>query len=273
MKKYITAFFIIGFFFLFVQSSYAKPSFGIRFGTTVAPTFSVEGENGGLTTTPGEIGNQFRQKVIKEVQEKNLNLIDRVKNLIKKNLKFNARIQGEIMARTDTSLSVKKDDGTTYTVNLTTNTKLVRRFGGKSTIDEFSLGNKVLVFGKFTDDAKTTIEAKLVRNLSVQKRWGAFFGEVSEKTTDGFKLKSIQRGDQTVTIGSGTKLVNRKEETIVPGDILVGHRVRVKGVWDRSTNTISEVDQVKDFSIPLRPKPTVTVTQPVGPTTTTAPTP
>jgi len=39
-------------------------------------------------------------------------------------------------------------------------------------------------------------------------------------------------------------------------DIEVGHRVRVKGIWDLTNKTISEVTQIKDFSIPIQPSPT-----------------
>ena len=42
-------------------------------------------------------------------------------------------------------------------------------------------------------------------------------------------------------------------------DVQVGHRVRVKGLWDNKLNKITEVTQVKDFTIPAQgvaPTPT-----------------
>jgi hypothetical protein len=39
-------------------------------------------------------------------------------------------------------------------------------------------------------------------------------------------------------------------------DIQIGHRIRVKGIWDITNKTISEVTQIKDFSIPAKPSPT-----------------
>ncbi len=66
-------------------------------------------------------------------------------------------------------------------------------------------------------------------------------------------MTTAKRGTQTVTIDANTKLVNRKMETITLADISAGHKVRVKGVWDNQNNTIRETDQVKDYSIPVRP--------------------
>lgn len=178
---------------------------------------------------------------------------------------------GTITAMTDTTLTVEKD-GKTYTVNFDANTQIRRRFWGKSELSEFSVGNVVNVIGHWADDAHTTINAKLIRNISIQKRYGVFFGEVKSLTSGGWVMstKSDKRADQTVTISASTKLVNRRQETITQADVKVGHRVRVKGLWDRSQNTVTEVVQVKDFSLP--PIPTGTVSPAATPTSTVAPT-
>jgi hypothetical protein len=202
-----------------------------------------------VSTTPGQFRKQIKEIRISEKPDET-GVVNRIKNFIKKNLKFNARITGTIASVGTNSITVTGDDSKTYTVNITTATRLVRRFGGKSQLSEFSAGNKINVFGKFTDDSKSIIDASLIRNLSVQKRWGVFFGEVTSKNSDNFVMKTVERGNQTVYFGS-TKFVNRKEEPISYNDIQVGHRVRVKGIWDSSTNKITEVDQIKDFSIPV----------------------
>ncbi|OGK52863.1 hypothetical protein A2970_02340 [Candidatus Roizmanbacteria bacterium RIFCSPLOWO2_01_FULL_44_13] len=71
---------------------------------------------------------------------------------------------------------------------------------------------------------------------------------MTAKNTDNFVIKSINRGNQTVYFG-GAKFVNVSEKEISYADVAVGHRVRVKGMWDNSTNTITEVTHVKDFSL------------------------
>jgi hypothetical protein len=67
-------------------------------------------------------------------------------------------------------------------------------------------------------------------------------------------MDSQQRGTQTVTLGTDTKIVNRKEETLAQTEIAVGQRVRVRGLWDSVNKTITEVIKVKNFTLPLQPK-------------------
>ncbi|NCO89240.1 hypothetical protein AUK04_02800 [Candidatus Roizmanbacteria bacterium CG2_30_33_16] len=50
-----------------------------------------------------------------------------------------------------------------------------------------------------------------------------------------------------------SKIINRTEGIISLADLQVGHRVRVKGLWDRTLKTVSEVSQVKDFNLPPLP--------------------
>jgi hypothetical protein len=87
------------------------------------------------------------------------------------------------------------------------------------------------------------------------KRHGVFFGTVKSKSDTGFVLTTANRGDQIVSFDSKTAFVNRKQQTMVYGDMKTGDKIRVKGVWDKSLNTITEVDQIKDFSLPPQNNP------------------
>lgn len=209
-----------------------------------------------------------------EVRETKRNVFEELKEKIgSKTAEFKNGMMGlgvmlanaKITAKTDTSLTVEKD-GKSYAVLFDDKTQLRRRFWGKSALSEFSVGNIVNVVGRWTDDTKTTISAKVLRNISIQKRFGVFFGEVKSLLSSGWVMstKSENRADQTVTVSSATSLKNRKGETIVQSDIKVGDKVRVHGLWDRSSNTVTEVKEVKDFSLPIMPTVTATVT--VAPT-------
>ncbi len=158
---------------------------------------------------------------------------------------------GDLTAINGTTLTVSKD-GKTYSVNTDSKTQFRRHFWGKSSLSEFSVGDKVNVIGRFTDDAKTTIQAVLVRDISIQKRNGVFFGAVATISGNTIVLNSKHRGVQTVTVSSSTKFVNRKGEAISLSDIKAGDQIRVKGVWDKTANTITEVLTVKDFSLPAK---------------------
>lgn len=205
--------------------------------------------------SPKEIRKEIREQVRKKIREENQNLIDKIKNLVKKNLRYDARVKGKITSIEDSILTVLGEDGKNYKVNIISETRLIRRFGGESRLDEFSIGNEVNVFGKFIDENQTTIDAKLIRNISIQKRWGVFFGKVTVKNSDNFIIKTIERGEQTVYLGVKTKFLNHKKEVINYNDLQIGNRVRVKGIWDRSLNKITEVEEVRVFPIP----PTITL--------------
>jgi len=165
---------------------------------------------------------------------------------------------GTISAITGTTLTVKAKDGKTYTVLTDDKTQFRRRFWGKGSLSEMSVGDMVNVIGKWTDDTHTVIQARLVRDLSIKKRNGVFFGTVQSVSSSGFVIQTRKRGTLTMTTSASTKFVNRKEETITKADVIVGHRIRVKGLWDSKLNTLTEVTQVKDFSLPVKPTPTST---------------
>ncbi len=219
--------------------------------------------NPSVTITP----ERERQELRNEIREGNKEgsgeggIINRIKNFIKKNLRFGARIEGKITAlgNNSSSLTVVANDGKTYQVNISSSTRIVRRFGGPSNFGEFAVGDKVNVFGNFTDNTDSAINANLIRNLSIQKRWGVFFGKVTSKNSDNFVIQSVARGSLTVYV-SGARLIERNETVMTYDGINVGDFVRVKGVWDSTNNTITKVGEVKDFSLPLKPTEAVTPT-------------
>ncbi len=147
-------------------------------------------------------------------------------------------------------------DGNTYTINTDTTTRFRRRFWGKSAISEISVGDNINVWGKWADDAKTTITAIMIRDLSIMKRMGAFIGSVKSKDTTSFILTTVNRGDQTVYFDSNTKFIGRNEVSLAYSDINIGDRIRVKGLWDKTLSKITEVTQVKDYSLPMKATPT-----------------
>lgn len=167
---------------------------------------------------------------------------------------------GKITVKGEKTLTVSKDDKT-YTVNIDTKTQLRRKFWGKATLEEMQVNDIVSVHGKWTDDTQTIIQAVLIRDLSIQKRYGVFFGTVQSPVSDDtMVIQTVARGTQTVKLSSKTKYTDRTGKTIKQSDIIAGHRVRVKGLWDSANNIITEVTQVKDFSLPVKPTSKVSPT-------------
>ncbi len=157
------------------------------------------------------------------------------------------------------TLTVNKE-GKTFTVNVSETTILRRRFGGKGNLSEFQINDNLAIVGKWSDEAQTAIDAKLIRNESIQKRLAVFIGKVRTISESTLVIDSVARGAQTVTVSPAARLVSRKETAIALTDIKVGHIIRVKGVWDRQANTVIEVSHVKDYSLPVITKPASTAT-------------
>lgn len=202
-------------------------------------------------TSPSE-AKEIRQ----QVRGENKGLLQQIKNQIKEklqNLRFSARVTGKITGLNENIITVEDKNGKSYSVTITEKTQLRRRFWGKANLSEFSMGDEVNVIGRFTNEEKTSIEAILIRNLSIQKRWGVFFGEVISISGNTLVIKTVNRGNLTVYINENTKLINRKQEKITFNQISVGHKIRVKGVWDKALSQIKETEEIKDFSLPSTP--------------------
>ncbi len=195
---------------------------------------------------------QEKKEFREDIREKIASKVAAVKSLFKGRVSFG---QGKLTAINGTTLTVEKD-GKSYTVLTGTfekcTTQYRRRFWGSSSMSEFTVGDTVNVAGKFTDENKTTIEACVIRDVSIQKRFGVFVGEIVSVTGSGWVMTTVseKRSNQTVTVTSSTKYTNRKNETISQSDIKVGNRVRVKGLWNRTNNTVTDVTQVKNYSLP-----------------------
>lgn len=195
-------------------------------------------------TTPTPTATPSPIKLIKTDAIKNVNLatfqyVNKRSEL--KNVK--------VTAIDATSITVD-NNGTSVKVIFQLNTHYRRRFWGKSSVAEISVGDSVDVVGKWANESRTEIKAVLIRNLSIQKRYGVFFGDVKSITDTGFVMTTIHRGEETITISSSTKIIDRQEQNIEVKDILAGHRVRIKGLWDSDNFTIKEVVEIKDFSLP-----------------------
>lgn len=177
---------------------------------------------------------------------------------VKKNIGRKAVVfQAILTVKSSNGMTVNKD-GQIYTLVTDNNTQFRRKFWGKSNIDEMNIGDNISVVGKWADDGKTTINARIIKDLSIQKRNGVFVGTIKSFTNNGFILDSLSRGSLTVNTTVSTLIINRKGLAIGPGDLLAGHRVRVRGVWDSKLGTLDEVTNIKDYSLPIQGVPVAT---------------
>jgi len=156
-------------------------------------------------------------------------------------------------------IKVVKDDQS-ITLKISGKTIILRKFGGKSSLAELHVGDIVTARGTWVDETKAVLDTRVLRDLSIQKRYGTFWGKIKSisSETKTFVLETAGRGEQRVFVGSETKIVSRNQTVLTFSDLVIGHRVRVTGLWDSTLKTIEEVKTIKDWSLP--PKPTLTPT-------------
>lgn len=225
---------------------------------TLTPTSSLKNT---IKEQKKEIKEEFKEK-IQESKEQRKTITEEFKNRISSLILRKGVVNGKISTISGTTVPTKiiiNKDGKTITLNITEKTNLLRKFGGKSSLSEMKVGDQVNAAGTWTDSNKTTLDTKVLRDISIKKRFGAFWGKIKSITdASSFVLETIERGNQTVKTDGNTKIVNRKEGPISFSDLKVGDRVRVKGVWDSALKSIEEVTSIKNWT--LMPKSLLTPT-------------
>lgn len=200
---------------------------------------------------------KIQERIEENTQEGNpeIGIQENSKNRIRNFIGTRAAIgTGKVVSKDGSTLTIVSNENT-YTVLTDDKTQFRRLYWGKSSLEEISTNDMVKVIGKWQNEERTQIKAILIRNLSIQKRHGTFFGVVKSVGGDSLVIQTVQRGEITVKVTDTTKLVSRVMDEIVFSDIEVNHRIRVKGTWDKANSTLTEVTQIKDFSIPVNPSP------------------
>lgn len=133
---------------------------------------------------------------------------------------------------------------TTYTVEVTSSTNLVRRFNGGSGLQEFMIGDTLEVRGTLSDSTTNTVNANKIKDASIQRRGGTFYGSVVslDCANNRFTFKPDERSQQTVYVTSSTKII-RGGEKITCTDLKVNERAIVIGTWRPANNRI-DADRV-----------------------------
>ena len=168
------------------------------------------------------------------VKEKTQNILEQVKNVIKEKIK--KHIKGTLTTIAGNVLTVQQGQ-TNLTIRVTDKTEFKRKFGGTSSLSEFNPNDQLIVIGNRNTEG-TEIEASYIRNMSIQRRFAVFAGEVIAMSSNTLTLKTVGRGTQTAMILSNTTY-KEKNKAITFTDIQIGDKILVKGeLWDRVSDTI-----------------------------------
>lgn len=165
---------------------------------------------------------------------------------------------GTLVSVTSTTLPstlVVQSGSTMYTVNVTKDTVLVRKYKGSSLLDEFGVGDVLQITGIV---AGTTINATRIKNTTIQRVGGVKVGKILSinAVASTFVLKVGGIANQTVTVPDSAKIYKGN----LPGsfsDLAVGQTVKVVGLWRKSLSTIA-ADRVLIKTTELNGKVTAT---------------
>ncbi|MFA6042673.1 MAG: DUF5666 domain-containing protein [Patescibacteria group bacterium] len=133
---------------------------------------------------------------------------------------------------------------TTYTVEVPTTAKILRRYNGTSDLGEFLIGDRVEVRGTALNDAANSINATRVKNWTMQRVGGTFKGTIvtTDCVNNTFTFLPDKRVQQTVYLSSTTKITRGGEVGTCAG-LKNGERAKVIGLWRQSSNRI-DADRV-----------------------------
>ncbi|MEK7570113.1 MAG: DUF5666 domain-containing protein [Patescibacteria group bacterium] len=146
--------------------------------------------------------------------------------------------------RMSTSESESLTTTETWTINVTSATKLFRHYLKAATIDEFLVGDKLEARGTLAGD--NTLNAKWVRNSSLTIKYGDFQGTVVsvDATAKTFvfringKVSGKHFGDVTVNVTDATKYVDENGLRAFT-DVSAGDKLKVLGTYTTNTKKLA----------------------------------
>lgn len=146
--------------------------------------------------------------------------------------------------------------GQDYKIRILANTNVVRHYWGKSPLDlsEFSVGDIINVLGTLDSTDFFLINAKTVRNVSIQQKHGVFSGTIKSITPpSSFILETARASSLLVNTDANTKIYQGKELKTF-SDLQIGMSVLVRGIWNRTLTKIQ--------ALIVRIKPTAVISNP-----------
>jgi Domain of unknown function (DUF5666) len=141
-------------------------------------------------------------------------------------------------------------------VAVTTSTQIVRRYNGKSGLDELSAGDRLELTGTFVN---TVFTASVVKDVSIQDAYSTLVGTISyisPMTTPPYFTVRAQRDAHgrapfqdgqvlTVDVQPGTQLLVHGTTTNQITALNPGEVVTVLGTFDRHSNTFTTTNRVR----------------------------
>jgi hypothetical protein len=135
----------------------------------------------------------------------------------------------------------------TVTVTVPTTTKFVRRYNGRSSLDELTAGDRIIAYGAFKNGSITTFDAQRITDWSIQRAYTRVVGSVAT-VQNGVVTLRVARGrsehsayrhgeDVWVTLPSSAIVASGSGAVAVKA-VRPGERVLVLGLYDRASRSL-----------------------------------
>ncbi len=135
-----------------------------------------------------------------------------------------------------------------WTVLTDSSTRFISRTGSLGSIAEIQVGHTINFDGKLvTGASQPTVQAKVVRNLSVRKLHIAPFGVIAsiDRAAKKFVLKTGRPERDNITVQVlDTTTITKQGATTTFATLKIGDKVTAVGLWDETTNTL-QAKQIK----------------------------
>ncbi len=226
-----------------------------------------------------EVRDDLRDKM-KEVRDEFKQKRD---ELMHKLVRRELTLRGELTAMSSTSLTVKVSSvrpdfhqqwssvssstfpgkDTLVTVKVDNKTKVVRRFNGKSSLDELTVGDTMQIVGRLNDDG--TVSARVVKDDSIQMTHRVHHGTIAslDAAAKSFSMTLMSSSSVAFTVhtDSNTKFMVPGVTSTSFANLKVSDKVWVRGIVNTRTKVIdANVVKVKLPEILPVPAPTPTPT-------------
>ncbi|TAN32744.1 hypothetical protein EPN28_04485 [Patescibacteria group bacterium] len=176
------------------------------------------------------------------------------------------KLTGMSPKRPNDAEAVWPEIGKELTVKITEKTQIVRRYWGKSSLEELTPGDKLHIVAKRGEDGVFT--ATVVKDESIHVTFRVHNGKIEsiDAAAQTFVLKQNNKRQVTVKVSAKTKLFVLGVTNPTFADLKVGMRAHVRGVINNRTKTI-------DASLVRANWPLVEATPTSTPTPVPAPAP
>ncbi|MBU1038717.1 hypothetical protein KKC17_00545 [Patescibacteria group bacterium] len=155
--------------------------------------------------------------------------------------------KAEVIGVDEGSLQVLSDDNL-YTVKLGGIFGIYSRWWSGLTAQELATGHVMQILGRQVDN--DLIEAKLARDISLQKKLSALLGTVEKYNEPAgiIYLQTKMHGLVEVVLSSQTVIIDPKSVN-QDKKIKVGKKLVVKGLWDKANSRMTEVNKIVLFHL------------------------